>query len=346
MTLRGCFATHYARTGDNAPHHRPRGAVACGSRLLLMCALLMASSHSEGPPYMPNADVKQYGVESCLIMNLYKPKDTADHGTGTGTGKGALRPVLVWIFGGDNTASEIIPYNATKLAGQNNAVVITVSYRLGVFGFAGFEADTQGTANWGMHDVIAAIEFVVREHVALHVDTSKIIVLGESSGATDSQILSMSPATKGLISGSISESGGLYAQDLKEAIHSTRKIGQAVGCDGGAAEPVIQKTTATVQLPERGSRERRGYERSRCAPASVLARHAARFAYAYADAGFMVLLMTWCIKFKGSRLACRSGLQLPLPRSLVTTIGAQPSTPSSSSMSRESFWRRESSTPA
>jgi hypothetical protein len=56
--------------------------------------------------YLPHQ--KQYGVEDCLIINMYKPP---------GNTPSAPRPILIWVFGGDNTASEIIPYNATMLAG-------------------------------------------------------------------------------------------------------------------------------------------------------------------------------------------------------------------------------------
>merc|ERR1712166_647965 len=65
----------------------------------------------------------------------------------------------------------------------------------------------------------------------------------------------MSPAAKGLVSGSISESGGLYAQDLKEAIRSTKKIGKAVGCDGAAAElkACMQKRSAAAIAAQSGN---------------------------------------------------------------------------------------------
>jgi carboxylesterase type B len=53
---------------------------------------------------------KEYGVEDCLILNLYKPLENS-------SAKSEPRPILIWIFGGDNSASEIIPYNATMLAG-------------------------------------------------------------------------------------------------------------------------------------------------------------------------------------------------------------------------------------
>ena len=83
------------------------------------------------PPYYDGQ--RSYGVEDCLILNLYLPLEppSADE----------KRPILLWIFGGDNAASEIIPYNATKLAGQHNAVVAVVSYRLGGLGFMAFEED-------------------------------------------------------------------------------------------------------------------------------------------------------------------------------------------------------------
>ena len=80
---------------------------------------------------------KTYGQEDCLILNLYKPND--DSRTGNRSSSAEARPILIWIFGGNNDASEIIPYNATMLAGQHNAIVAVVSYRLGVFGWSAFK---------------------------------------------------------------------------------------------------------------------------------------------------------------------------------------------------------------
>jgi len=175
-------------------------------------------------PYYETQD--SYGVEDCLIMNIYTPHEQPD---------GALRPMLVWIFGGDNTASEIIPYNATKLAGRHGAVVATVSYRLGGLGWAAFEEDVgKGTGNAGMHDILSAITWLKREAARLGADGERIVVFGESSGATDAQILTLAPAARGLVSGSIGESGGLYAQSLAGALNNTRQMARAAGCDGGA----------------------------------------------------------------------------------------------------------------
>lgn len=201
------------------------------------------------PPYTSTTD--SYGVENCLILNLYTPVGGDGDDAGTNGTTAELRPILLWIFGGDNAASEIIPYNATLLAGLHDAVVAVVSYRLGAFGFAAFAEDLAprageardgagagdgstnsagGTGNNGMHDVLAAAAWLRRAAPGLGADPNRIIAFGESSGGTDAQLLTLSPAARGVIHGSISESGGLYAQSLDEAIKNTRKVGAAVGC--------------------------------------------------------------------------------------------------------------------
>ena len=190
-----------------------------------------------GPPYTAGSG-KAYGVEACLLLNIYKPRDEAHTVP-------PPRAVLLWIFGGDNSASEILPYNASRLAALHDAVVVTVSYRLGAFGFGAFASDVAsgagsgagaGTGNNGMHDVLGAAAWVQREHVALGIDPARIVAFGESSGATDAQLLTLAPAAAGLIAGSISESGGLYAKELGDAINATRRVGERLGCSPPVAQ--------------------------------------------------------------------------------------------------------------
>ena len=192
-------------------------------------------------PYTNNT--LSYGVEDCLILNLYTP--------GVRSAKATGRPILIWIFGGDNTASEIIPYNATKLAGLHNAIVAVVSYRLGALGFAAFEEDAasgQATGNHGMQDILTAVRWLQREALSMGADPNRIVAFGESSGATDAQLLTMIPEARGLIHGSIGESGGLYAQSLSEAIENTRSVAHAVGCSGhkGLKECMSRKSGAEL----------------------------------------------------------------------------------------------------
>ena len=107
---------------------------------------------------------------------------------------------------------------------------------MGGLGFTAFEEDIKssptGTGNNGMLDVLAAAAWVKQEASNLGMDPNSIVVAGESSGAADAAIMTMVPAAQGLISGSISESGGVYAQNLTGAIEYTKRMAKAAGCDG------------------------------------------------------------------------------------------------------------------
>ena len=200
-----------------------------------------ACMQSGGPPYTPGSG-QAYGREDCLLLNLYRPRANPGPNSVAACTPDQPCPILIWIFGGDNSASEIIPYNATQLAALHHAIVVTVSYRLGALGFAAFEEDVKAkksTGNFGMHDVLAAAGWIQSNAKGLGGDPTRMIVFGESSGATDAQILSMVPSARGIVSGSISESGGLYAQSLEDAIKNTKEMAYSVGCDG-VFEPIKQ----------------------------------------------------------------------------------------------------------
>ena len=90
--------------------------------------------------------------EDCLTLNVWAPP---------GTEPGAGKPVMVWVHGGAYVlGSGSQPYyNATRLVAGGDVVVVTVNYRLGVFGFL----DVPGCdTNVGLRDVIAALRRVMR----------------------------------------------------------------------------------------------------------------------------------------------------------------------------------------
>jgi carboxylesterase type B len=89
-----------------------------------------------------------------------------------------------------------------------------------------------------MLDVLAAARFVQREAHNLGGDPARITAFGESSGATDAQLLAFAPPARGLISGSISESGGVRAGSLVEAVEATTRVAHKVGCFGRKMEDV------------------------------------------------------------------------------------------------------------
>lgn len=107
-------------------------------------------------------------AEDCLSLSVFTPG--ADH---------ARRPVLVWIHGGGyTTGSSSMPwYDGTALAQRGNAVVVTINYRLGAFGFS-------GRSNCGLRDIVAALQFVHDTIASFGGDPDNVTIVGESAGGS------------------------------------------------------------------------------------------------------------------------------------------------------------------
>src|SRR6202022_2645388 len=103
------------------------------------------------PPYAPPFDqlLGDQGRpgEDCLNLNVWTPDPT-----------GGGLPVMVWIHGGSFVrGSGALPtYDGTRFA-RDGVVCVTINYRLGADGFL-YLGD--GTANRGLLDQIAALEWV------------------------------------------------------------------------------------------------------------------------------------------------------------------------------------------
>jgi len=82
--------------------------------------------------------------EDCLSLNVYTPAKA------TPSDKFA---VMVWIHGGGFEVGTARTYNPSLLVGFHNVVVVTVNYRLGVFGFFNIPG-TDVNGNYGMHDQV------------------------------------------------------------------------------------------------------------------------------------------------------------------------------------------------
>ena len=130
------------------------------------------------------------GSEDCLYLNLWRPA-TAETGL----------PVICFIFGGakvtGTTADPI--YDGAALAKAANAVVVTLNYRLGVFGWLDLPqlktgADPLGdSGNFGTLDQIAALRFLQRNLAAFGGDPGCVTLMGQSAGAADVCALLTSP---------------------------------------------------------------------------------------------------------------------------------------------------------
>jgi para-nitrobenzyl esterase len=125
-----------------------------------------------GPQLVPGLEPDGNMDEACLALNVWTP-DGADH-----------LPVIVWVHGGSFLigTSASPTYDGTLLA-TDGAVVVSIQYRVGPFGFVDLRSvDDDVTPNAGLHDVISALEWV-REHItAFGGDPHRVTVMGESAG--------------------------------------------------------------------------------------------------------------------------------------------------------------------
>lgn len=139
--------------------------------------------------------------EDCLYLNIWKPANT-------GT---APLPVLVYVHGGNNVAgwSYEPNYHGENLA-RRGLVVVTIAYRLGIFGF--FSHPNLEHANFGLLDQIAALQWVRNNAAALGGDPGNVTLMGESAGARDAEYLLASPLAAGLFQRIIHQSNGWALQ--------------------------------------------------------------------------------------------------------------------------------------
>jgi para-nitrobenzyl esterase len=167
------------------------------------------------------------GEEDCLTLNVFRPS----------TSKRNL-PVVFFIHGGSNVVgySADPMYDGRELAKRAQAVVVTVNYRVGIFGWLNAEGLGDGDAlstsgNFGTLDLIEALRFVDRNARQFGGDSDNISVMGQSAGAVDVWSLLVSPLARGMVDKAIPLSGGLSARSVADAKAYADRVIQAAESD-------------------------------------------------------------------------------------------------------------------
>jgi len=130
------------------------------------------------------------GSEDCLYLNIWRPA----------THHGGL-PVIVFIHGGSDvsgyTADPV--YDGAALAKAANAIVVTVNYRLGIFGFlnlpqlkTGVDAD-EDSGNFALLDIVKALQFVNDNIAGFGGNPARVTLMGQSAGAINVYAMLTSP---------------------------------------------------------------------------------------------------------------------------------------------------------
>ncbi len=175
--------------------------------------------------------------EDCLFVNVWAPSGAHD------------LPVMVWLHGGAfiiGSGGEKY-YDGSNLA-KAGVVVVTLNYRLGLFGFLAHPAlrtddpafPTAG--NYGLEDQHAALEWVQRNIAAFGGDPTRVTLFGESAGGMSTCELYLSSRSHGLFEAAIAESG-LCSSPLLEIPRATAEaqgtmLAEQLGCPGNDAATV------------------------------------------------------------------------------------------------------------
>lgn len=144
--------------------------------------------------------------EDCLYLNVYTPVKANE--------KSKL-PVMFWIHGGGYSGgSSNEPRHNGDFLPLKGVVLVTINYRLGVFGFLvtnELAKEADGSAgNYGLQDMAAALRWVHENIEAFGGDPNNVTIFGESAGSFAVSTLMASPMTKGLIAKAIGESGAAF----------------------------------------------------------------------------------------------------------------------------------------
>jgi para-nitrobenzyl esterase len=170
--------------------------------------------------------------EDCLYLNVWTPKASS----------GAKLPVMVWIHGGGFQAGATSePRQDGEHLAHKGVVVVSMNYRLGIFGFFSHpeltkESPHHASGNYGLQDQVAALQWVRKNIAAFGGDPENVTIFGESAGSLSVSALMASPVSRGLIRRAIGESGAFFsrtqpAKPLSESEQDGAKFAASIGAD-------------------------------------------------------------------------------------------------------------------
>ncbi len=184
--------------------------------------------------------------EDCLYLNITRP---AAESVG-------LRPVMVWLHGGsfEIGAGSEHQYNPTNLAKRSDVIVVTINYRMGVFGFFSLpelsaESSYGGSGNYFLMDQAMALRWVHDNIESFGGDPNNVTLFGESAGGSSTCLNLTSPLSKGLFQRAIIQSGACTqaTTSLPEAEQDGVAIADMVGCTEDRLNCLRSKSAAELR---------------------------------------------------------------------------------------------------
>jgi len=166
------------------------------------------------------------GSEDCQNLSITMPGDVRPD---------EKLPVMVWIHGGSYTtgSGDLAIFDPTRLVAENRVIVVSVTYRLGLFGFLATPAGRPG--NLGLLDQLEAFRWVQRNIQAFGGDPRRVTAFGQSAGGDAIAHLMATPEAPTLFQRAIIQSAPLGIT------RGRAKMNHAMGI---AAESVTEQTPA------------------------------------------------------------------------------------------------------
>ncbi|KAL4217805.1 hypothetical protein ACF0H5_022544 [Mactra antiquata] len=161
-------------------------------------------------------------AEDCLNLNIYAPAESTINPR-------KKFPVIIYIHDGNfkvGTGSDVSP---EILCVAGDLIVVTVNYRLGVFGFLSSASGIFASGNYGLWDQHLAIRWVRYNIAAFGGDFKNITLMGQAVGAASVMYQSLYTGNRGLfqriiaISGTILSPWALHGPNLRE-------VAREIGC--------------------------------------------------------------------------------------------------------------------
>jgi para-nitrobenzyl esterase len=163
-----------------------------------------------------------YMNEDCLKLNVWTP----------GISDQKKRPVMVWLHGGGfaaGSAIELPSYDGENLSKKGDVVVVSINHRLNLLGFLNLSAygdKYKSSANVGMMDIVAALQWVKQNIASFGGDPDNVTIFGQSGGGGKVTTLMAAPSAKGLFHKAIVQSGSYQSKFMDNDV--SKRIGAAM----------------------------------------------------------------------------------------------------------------------
>lgn len=195
-----------------------------------LAATSPAPACPQGPvPFLDDVLGTRYGElpgsEDCQNLSITMPADLED---------GERLPVMVWLHGGSYTtgSGDLAIFDPARLVAENRVVVVSVTYRLGLFGYLA----TRGRpGNLGLLDQLEAFRWIQRNISAFGGDPGRVTAFGQSAGGDAVAHLMATPEASSLFQRAIIQSAPLGIARGRSRMNTAMGI---------AAEAVTEDTPA------------------------------------------------------------------------------------------------------